>query len=237
MTWRPQHVKSAQLTDTLATLSHTLPEMLFVVVLATFVMLFLAFGSVILPLKAIVMNILSLSVMYGILVWVFQQGHLSGLLHFTPNGTVNPTTPILLFAIMFGLSMDYEVFLLSRIREHYLATGNTTEAIATGLQKTGGIITSAAFLLIVVIGPFTLSSVTFTKMIGLGMIVALIVDATVIRMLLVPATMKLLGRFAWWAPAPLRRLYDRIGPDEGKESGEVLPVEMPALPLPEPVLV
>jgi uncharacterized membrane protein YdfJ with MMPL/SSD domain len=229
--------QSAQLADTLASLSHTLPEMLLVVVLATFVMLFLAFGSVILPLKAIVMNILSLSVMYGVLVWVFQEGHLSGFLHFTPDGTINPTTPILLFAIMFGLSMDYEVFLLSRIREHYLATGNTTEAIATGLQKTGGIITSAALLLIVVVGPFTLSSVTFTKMIGVGMIVALIVDATVIRMLLVPATMKLLGHFAWWAPAPLRRLYDRIGLDEGNEGDEVPPVEAPALPLREPVLV
>jgi uncharacterized membrane protein YdfJ with MMPL/SSD domain len=229
--------QSAQLADTLASLSHTLPEMLLVVVLATFVMLFLAFGSVIVPLKAIVMNILSLSVMYGVLVWVFQEGHLSGFLHFTPDGTINPTTPILLFAIMFGLSMDYEVFLLSRIREHYLATGNTTEAIATGLQKTGGIITSAALLLIVVVGPFTLSSVTFTKMIGVGMIVALIVDATVIRMLLVPATMKLLGHFAWWAPAPLRRLYDRIGLDEGNEGDEVPPVEAPALPLREPVLV
>ena len=226
--------QTALLADTLASLSHTLPWMLIVVVLATFVMLFLAFGSVVLPLKAIVMNIFSLSVMYGVLVWVFQEGHLSGFLHFTPNGTINPTTPILLFALMFGLSMDYEVFLLSRIREHYLSTGNTTEAIATGLQKTGGIITSAALLLIVVIGPFTLSSVTFTKMIGVGMIVALIVDATVIRMLLVPATMKLLGDFAWWAPAPLRRLYDRIGLNEGDE---VLPAEIPALPMPEPVLV
>ena len=209
--------QTAQLVDTLSSLSHTLPLMLAVVVVATFVMLFLAFGSVVLPLKAIVMNVLSLSVMYGVLVWVFQEGHLSGLLDFTPNGTINPTMPILLFAIMFGLSMDYEVFLLSRIREHYLATGDNAAAIATGLQRTGGIITSAALLLIVVVGPFALSSVTFTKMMGVGMLVALVIDATVIRMLLVPATMKLLGDRNWWAPPPLRRLHARIGLNEGTE--------------------
>ena len=164
------------------------------VVLATFVLLFLAFGSVLLPLKAIIMNMLSLSVMFGVLVWVFQEGHLSGLLHFTPNGTINPSTPILMFAIMFGLSMDYEVFLLSRIREHYRATGDNTAAIATGLQRTGGVITSAALMLGVVIGPFSLSGVTFTKMMGIGMIVALIVDATRRSgSSFVPATMKLLG--------------------------------------------
>jgi RND superfamily putative drug exporter len=226
--------QTAQLVDTLNSLSHTLPSMLLVVVLATFVMLFLAFGSVVLPLKAIVMNILSLSVMYGILVWVFQEGHLSGFLHFTPNGTINPATPILLFALMFGLSMDYEVFLLSRIREHYVASGDTTDAIATGLQRTGGIITSAALLLIVVVGPFALSSVTVTKMLGVGMIVALIVDATIIRVLLVPATMKLLGDTAWWAPAPLRRLYDRIGLNEADDN---TPGYLPELPVPEPALV
>jgi uncharacterized membrane protein YdfJ with MMPL/SSD domain len=221
--------QTAQLADALASLSHTLPWMLLVVVLATFVMLFLAFGSVVLPLKAVVMNILSLSVMYGVLVWVFQEGHLSGVLHFTPNGTINPAMPILLFAVMFGLSMDYEVFLLSRIREHYVATGDNTAAIATGLQRTGGIITSAALLLIVVVGPFALSSVTFTKEMGIGMIVALVIDATVIRMLLVPATMKLLGHANWWAPAPLRRLYARIGLNEGSEPA-------PAEVLPTPVL-
>jgi uncharacterized membrane protein YdfJ with MMPL/SSD domain len=223
--------QTAELVDTLASLSHTLPAMLLVIVLATFVMLFLAFGSVILPLKAILMNILSLSVMYGVIVWVFQEGHLSGLLHFTADGTINPTTPILLFAIMFGLSMDYEVFLLSRIREHYVATGDNTASIATGLQRTGGIITSAALLLIVVIGPFALSGVTFTKMMGVGMIVALVIDATVIRMLLVPSTMRLLGHANWWAPAPLHRLAARIGLQEGGESG---PVAVPSVPVLEP---
>jgi uncharacterized membrane protein YdfJ with MMPL/SSD domain len=230
--------QTAGLADTLASLSSTLPSMILVVVLATFIMLFLAFGSVVLPLKAIVMNLLSLTVMYGILVWVFQEGHFSGLLHFTPNGTINPTTPILMFAIMFGLSMDYEVFLLSRIKEHYVATGDNTEAIAVGLQRTGGIITSAALLLMIVVGPFALSSVTFTKELGIGMLVALVVDATVIRVLLVPATMKLLGDANWWAPAPLRRLHERIGLDEGMEADQEPAPLLPApAPTPTPVAV
>jgi RND superfamily putative drug exporter len=228
--------QSAQLVDTLSSLSHTLPYMILGVTLATLVMLFLAFGSVVLPLKAIVMNILSLSVMYGVLVWVFQEGHLSGVFHFTPNGTINPTTPILMFAIMFGLSMDYEVFLLSRIREHYVATGNNTEAIATGLQRTGGIITSAALLLLIVVGPFALSGVTFTKMLGVGMIVALIVDATVIRVLLVPATMKLLGDKNWWAPRSLRRFHDRHGlQEEGASASSVASTAIPEIREPVPV--
>jgi uncharacterized membrane protein YdfJ with MMPL/SSD domain len=220
--------QTAQLVDTLHSLSGTLPWMLLAIVLATFVMLFLAFGSVILPIKAVVMNILSLSVMYGVLVWVFQEGHLSRWLHFTANGTINPTTPILMFAIMFGLSMDYEVFLLSRIREAYVESGDNTTAIATGLERTGGIITSAALLLIVVVGPFALSGVTFTKMLGVGMIVALVVDATLIRILLVPATMKLLGDANWWAPAPLRRLYDRVAirEDSGDEPTSVVELDV-----------
>jgi RND superfamily putative drug exporter len=211
--------QTAQLVDTLASMGQTLPWMLLTMVLATFVMLFLAFGSVVLPLKAIVMNILSLSVMFGVLVWIFQEGHLSGFFHFTANGTLNPSTPILMFAVMFGLSMDYEVFLLSRIREHYLATGDNESAIAVGLQRTGGIITSAAALLVIVVGPFSLSSVTFTKLMGVGMIVALVVDATIIRVVLVPATMKLMGRVNWWAPAALRRLHAKIGLDDGELDG------------------
>jgi RND superfamily putative drug exporter len=210
--------QSALLVDTLAEMGHSLPWMVLVVVLATFLLLFLAFGSVLLPLKAIAMNLLSLSVMFGVLVWVFQEGHLSRFLDFTPNGTIDPSTPILMFAIMFGLSMDYEVFLLSRIREHYDATGDNTAAIATGLQRTGGVITSAALMLGVVIGSFSVSSVTFTKMMGIGMFVALLVDATVVRLLLVPATMKLLGNANWWAPGPLRRVYERFGL---KEPGEM----------------
>jgi RND superfamily putative drug exporter len=201
------------------------------VVLATFVLLFLAFGSLVLPVEAIAANILSLSAMYGVVTWIFADGHLSGLLGFTPNGTISPTIPVLMFAIMFGLSMDYEVFLLSRIRERYVATGDNTAAIASGLQRTGGVISSAALLLIVVIGMFSLSSITFIKLLGVGMIVALILDATLVRMLLVPATMRLLGDANWWAPAPLRRLYARYGirEDDGPRPGAVTaPASEPA---------
>ena len=203
--------QSAQLVDELSSLGSVLPWMALVVALATFVLLFLAFGSVVLPVKAIVMNAASLSAMYGVVVWIFQEGHLSGLLQFTPNGTIEPTMPILMFAIMFGLSMDYEVFLLSRIRERYDVTGDNTAAVASGLQRTGGLITSLALLLVIVVGAFSASGVTFIKLLGVGMIVALVLDATVVRVLLVPAVMRLLGPANWWAPKPLRRLYARYG--------------------------
>jgi trehalose monomycolate/heme transporter len=202
---------TAQLVDELASLGHTLPWMALVVVLATFLLLFLAFGSVVLPVKAIVMNALSLTATFGAIVWIFQQGHLSGLLNFTPTGTIDPTMPILMLAIIFGLSMDYEVFLLSRVRERYDATGDNTAAVAGGLQRTGGIITSLALLLVIVVGAFSASGITFIKLMGVGMIIALVVDATIIRVLLVPATMRLLGRANWWAPRPLRGLYARYG--------------------------
>jgi RND superfamily putative drug exporter len=226
--------QTAELVDTLTSLSHVLPWMALAVTASTFILLFFAFGSVILPIKAILMNVLSLSAMYGVLVWVFQEGHLSGFLHFTASGTIDPTTPILMFALMFGLSMDYEVFLLSRIREHFDATGDNAASIATGIQRTGGVITSAALLLLVVIGSFSFSGVTFTKMMGIGMIVALVIDATLVRMLLVPATMKLLGKANWWAPAPLRRLYARYG---FTDADDVTPVEILSLPVREPALV
>jgi trehalose monomycolate/heme transporter len=211
--------QTAALADELSSIGHTLPWMALAVVLATFVLLFLAFGSLVLPLEAIAANILSLSAMYGVVTWIFQDGHLSGLLSFTPNGTISPTIPVLMFAIMFGLSMDYEVFLLSRIRERYVATGDNTAAIASGLQRTGGVITSAALLLLIVIGMFSISSITFIKLLGVGMIVALVLDATLVRMLLVPATMRLLGDANWWAPAPLRRLATRYGLREDNGSG------------------
>ena len=202
---------TAQLVDELSSLGATLPLMALVVALATFVLLFLAFGSVVLPVKAIVMNVLSLSATFGVVVWIFQEGHLSGLLHFTPSGTIDPTMPILMLAVIFGLSMDYEVFLLSRMRERYDVTGDNAAAVAGGLQRTGGVITSAALLLVIVIGAFSASGIIFIKLMGVGMIVALIVDATIVRILLVPATMRLLGRANWWAPGPLRGLYGRYG--------------------------
>jgi RND superfamily putative drug exporter len=175
------------------------------------VLLFLAFGSVLLPVKAVVMNVLSLSASFGAIVWIFQDGHLSGVLGFTSTGTLEATQPILVLALVFGLSMDYEVFLMSRIREQYDLTGDNTRAVATGLQRTGGIITSAALLLVVVIGAFSFSGISFIKLIGVAMIIAILVDATVVRALLVPATMRLLGRANWWAPAPLGRFYARYG--------------------------
>jgi len=203
--------QTAGTVDELASLSATVPWMALVMAAATFVLLFLAFGSVVLPLKAIVMNLLSLSATFGVVVWIFQQGHLSGLLQFTPTGTIDPTMPILMLAIIFGLSTDYEVFLLSRVRERYDQTGDNADAVATGLQRTGGIITSAALLLVIVIGAFSASGITFIKLLGVGMIVALVIDASIVRVLLVPATMRLLGRANWWAPGPLRRLYARYG--------------------------
>jgi RND superfamily putative drug exporter len=203
--------QSAVLTDLLDSLGRLLPWMALMVVATTFVLLFLAFGSVVLPIKAVIMNVLSLGASFGALVWIFQEGHLSGVLHFEPTGFIEATQPILVLAIIFGLSMDYEVFLMSRIREQYDLTGDNTTAVATGLQRTGGIITSAALLLIIVIGAFSLSGITFIKMIGVAMLIAIVVDATIVRILLVPATMRLLGRVNWYAPGPLRRLYARYG--------------------------
>jgi trehalose monomycolate/heme transporter len=218
---------TAQLVDELASLGQTLPWMALVVVLATFVLLFLAFGSVVLPVKAIVMNALSLTATFGAIVWIFQQGHLSGLLRFTPTGTIDPTMPILMLAIIFGLSMDYEVFLLSRVRERYDVTGDNPTAVAGGLQRTGGIITSLALLLVIVVGAFSASGITFIKLMGVGMIIALVVDATIIRVLLVPATMRLLGRANWWAPRPLRRFYARYGIREEGAPAPAGPASVP----------
>ncbi|MGH3403693.1 MAG: MMPL family transporter [Streptosporangiaceae bacterium] len=210
--------QTAQLVDELASLSATVPWMAVTMAAATFVLLFLAFGSVLLPVKAIAANLLSLAATFGVVVWIFQFGHLSGLLGFTPTGTIDPSMPILMLAIIFGLSMDYEVFLLSRIRERYDQTGDDAGAVASGLQRTGGVITSAALLLVIVVGAFSASGITFIKLMGVGMIVALTVDATIVRVLLVPATMRLLGRANWWAPGPLRRVYARYGIREGDEA-------------------
>jgi uncharacterized membrane protein YdfJ with MMPL/SSD domain len=217
--------ESATLADLLTSLGSLLPWMALMVVATTFVVLFLAFGSVVLPVKALVMNVLSLGASFGALVWIFQEGHLSGFLNFTPTGFVEATQPILVLAIVFGLSMDYEVFLMSRIREQYDLTGDNTTAVATGLQRTGKIITSAALLLLVVIGAFSLSGITFIKMIGVAMLIAIVIDATIVRILLVPATMRLLGRANWYAPGPLRRFYARYGirESDGEPAAEQAP--------------
>ncbi len=176
------------------------------------------------------MNIVSVGASFGVVVWVFQDGHFADLLGFTPTGDLEATQLILMLAILFGLSTDYEVFLLSRVREEWDRTGDNTAAVAGGLQRTGGIITSAALLLLIVIGGFATGGITFIKMIGVGMAVAIVVDATLVRALLVPATMRLLGRANWWLPGPLARLYRRYGIKEGDAVGpEPEPQRQPAL--------
>jgi RND superfamily putative drug exporter len=224
--------ESAATVDLLDSLRSLVPLMLLLMVGVTFVLLFLAFGSVVLPLKASLLNLLSLSASFGAVVWIFQDGNLAGLLNITP-GPIEATQPLLMLAIAFGLSMDYEVFLLSRIKEEHDLTGDTVDAVRRGVQRTGGIITSAALLLVVVIGAFSTSGVQFIKMIGVGLAIAIIVDATLVRGLLVPAAMRLMGSANWWAPAPLRRLHERIGFSEAAPA--VVPAQRPADRLPETV--
>jgi uncharacterized membrane protein YdfJ with MMPL/SSD domain len=203
--------EAAGFADLMDMLGARLPWMALLMVLSTFVLLFLSFGSLVLPIKAIVMNVLSLSAAFGAVVWIFQDGRLTGLLDYTSTGNIDVVQPILILAVAFGLSMDYEVFLLSRIRERYDRTGDNTEAVAVGLQRTGRIITSAALLLIVVIISFATSQVLVVKIIGVGLAIAIAVDATIVRGLLMPAGMRLLGRLNWWVPGPLRPLYTRWG--------------------------
>jgi trehalose monomycolate/heme transporter len=207
---------SAQTVDLIESIGAHLPWMGAMVVVVMLVLLFLAFGSVVLPLKAVVMNAVSLVASFGIVTWIFQDGHLSGLLGFTSPGYLDVTQPILMLGILFGLSMDYEVFLLSRMREEWDRTGDNTAAVAAGLQRSGRIITSAALLLAVVIGGFATSGIIFLKMIGIGMLVAVLLDATLVRAILVPATMRLLGNANWWAPGPLRRWWERHGVRESE---------------------
>jgi len=200
--------------DLLASLRATLPYALLVIIIAVSVLLFLMTGSLLMPIKAIVLNILSLSATFGALVWIFQDGHLQNLLGFQSTGSIDATQPILIFAIAFGLSMDYEVFLLSRIKERYDVTGDNREAVSSVMQQTGRLITSAALLLAVVLLAFGTSKIIFIQEIGIGLAIAVIIDATLVRMLLVPATMRLLGKWNWWAPAPLRAIWRRIGLSE-----------------------
>jgi RND superfamily putative drug exporter len=197
--------------DLIDSLAGRLLWMALIMAVATIVLLFMAFGSILLPIKAVLMNLVSIGASFGVVVWIFQEGHFENLLLFESTGFIEPSNMILVLAVLFGLATDYEVFLLSRIREEWDKTGDNTTAVATGLQRTGGIITAAALLLIVVVAGFATGGVTVIKTIGVGMIVAIIVDATLVRALLVPATMRLLGRWNWWAPAPLARFYLRYG--------------------------
>ena len=181
------------------------------IALATFVLLFLMTGSLLVPLKALVMNVLSLGASFGALVWVFQEGHLSWLLGFEKAGAIEVWVPVIVFVFAFGLSMDYEVFLLARVKELHDAGYDNDDAVAMGLQRSGRIITSAALLIVIVFAGFAGGRLIGIKELGLSLSVAVVIDATLVRCLLVPATMTLLGEANWWAPGPLRRLHSRWG--------------------------
>ncbi len=203
---------AATLVDATDTITERLPWALAVIALSTFVLLFLFTGLLLIPVKAIATSLLSLTATFGALVYVFQDGHLRWLVgDFTPTGTLEATLPILVFCIAFGLSMDYEVFLLSRITEAHRHGATTTEAVAIGLQRTGGLITAAAAILVTVFLALASSDLSALKIIGVGLTLAIILDATIIRALLVPAIMRLAGEANWWAPRPLRRLHERLG--------------------------
>jgi RND superfamily putative drug exporter len=220
---------SAALVDSKAAIIDRLPLAAAIVVLATFVLLFLAFGSVVVPIKAIALNILSLTATFGAMVWIFQEGHGAGLLDFTAVGALDTSTPILMFCIAFGLSMDYEVFLLSRIKEEHDRTGDNTHSVAAGLERTGRLVTAASALLAITFIAFSTSGISFIKLFGVGLAVAVVMDATIVRGLLVPSFMRLAGELNWWAPAPLRRLHRRIGLSETEGP--------PSPPAPAPELV
>ncbi|MCV7280300.1 MMPL family transporter [Mycolicibacterium flavescens] len=207
--------------DSSSSITSRLPAVLAVIAAITFVLLFLLTGSVVLPLKALVLNVLSLAAAFGALVWIFQEGHL-GALGTTPTGTLVANMPVLLFCIAFGLSMDYEVFLVSRIREYWLSSQGTDatpqqrndESVALGLARTGRVVTAAALLMSISFAALITAEVSFMRMFGVGLTLAVLADATLVRMALVPAFMHLLGRWNWWAPRPLARLHARIGISE-----------------------
>lgn len=202
---------SARFVDSSNTIFGLVPWAGLLIGVATFVLLFLMFGSLVVPAKAIVLNLLSLTATFGAMVWIFQDGNGSGLLGFTATGYLDTTTPILMFCIAFGLSMDYEVFLLSRIKEEYDRTGDNTASVASGLERTGRIVTAAALLLSVTFVAFSTSDVSFIKLFGIGLALAVLMDATLVRALLVPAFMRLAGDANWWAPAWLKRVHARVG--------------------------
>jgi uncharacterized membrane protein YdfJ with MMPL/SSD domain len=209
---------AARLLDLKATLYERLPWALGIVAVATFVVLFMAFGSLVMPIKAILMNVLSLTASFGALVFIFQEGRFERLLGFRSPGYIELTIPVIMFAVVFGLAMDYELFLLSRIREAYDETGDTRASVSRGLERTGQLITRAALLLVAVMIGFISADMLLIKEMGVGMAVAIIVDATIVRALLVPATMQLLGAYNWWAPRGLARWWKRshLGVDESE---------------------
>ena len=209
---------SASFVDQKDSLASHLPWAITVVAVTTIIALFLMTGSVILPIKAVLMNLLTLGATLGLLVWIFQDGRLEGLLSYDSSGALDLTQPILLGAMAFGLSTDYAVFLLSRIKEAHDAGMDTKESVAIGLQRTGRIVTAAALLFAVAIGAFATSDITLIKELGVGTALAVLIDATIIRALLVPSLMALMGKWNWWAPRPLRRFHERFGFSESGPS-------------------
>ena len=209
---------SAELADSKESLFSKIPLAGLLIGLTTFVLLFLMFGGLLVPVKAILLNLLSLTATYGALVWVFQEGHMSESLDFIVTGTLDVTSPILMFCIAFGLSMDYEVFMLSRIKEEYDRTGDNQASVALGLERTGSIVTAAALILSIVFVAFTTSGITFIKLFGVGLTLAVIMDASLVRATLVPAFMRLAGRANWWAPRWMRKIHDKIGLHEVSET-------------------
>ncbi|WP_282702191.1 MMPL family transporter [Streptomyces sp. CC219B] len=221
---------TAALIDSQAAIGRGLPWAIGIIVLATLVLVFLLTGSVLVPLQAVLLNALSLTAMLGAVVWVFQDGNLSGVLGFTPTGSIETALPVLMFCLAFGLSMDYGVFLLSRIKEEQERTLDHRAAVVEGIRSTGGVITAAALVLSVVMVAIGTSRITNTKMLGLGVALAILMDAMVIRTLLVPAVLSLTGRATWWAPGPLRRLHARFGISEGGPVPAAPPAPAPDAP-------
>ncbi|MEX2010861.1 MAG: MMPL family transporter [Chloroflexota bacterium] len=196
---------AADVSDVVGRIAADFPRTALFIVVSTYLVLFVLLRSVVLPAKALVMNTLSIVASFGALVWIFQDGNLSALFGFQPVGFVETSLPVILFCVLFGLSMDYEVFLLTRMKEVWDRTGDNREAVARGLERSGRIVTSAALIVVVVAGSFAFADIVLIKALGIGMAIAVALDATVVRALLVPATMRLLGRWNWWIPARLER--------------------------------
>jgi uncharacterized membrane protein YdfJ with MMPL/SSD domain len=203
--------------DFMTSQSDTIPYAIMLTLGASAIILFLLFGSVVIPIKAVIMTLLSITASFGALVFIFQEGHFADVLGFTTPGFTIAGNPIIMFSVLFGLSMDYEVLLLSRIQEAYRRTGDNTASVAEGLARTAGVITGAALIMVTVFAAFALAESITIKSIGVGMAIAVLIDATIVRVLLVPATMRLMGRWNWWAPGPLRRFADRLGFDHVEE--------------------
>jgi uncharacterized membrane protein YdfJ with MMPL/SSD domain len=205
---------TAEFLDFQHSLADHLPLVVAIVAITTLVILFLMTGSVVLPIKSLIMNLLNLSAVFGLLVLIFQDGRFEGFLDYTSQGALEQTMPILLFAVAFGLSTDYAVFLLSRIKEARDSGVSDSESVAVGLERTGRIVTAAALLFAIAIGAFATSEIIFIKENGVGTALAVLIDASIIRALLVPSLMELLGKWNWWAPPPLRRVHARLGLSE-----------------------